>query len=71
MEITAATQAHFAEHGYARLGKVIGSTELAQLQDRINAIMLDQITYPEMTFQLDGEDADYAKMPEVSKPTKV
>ncbi len=70
MEITAATQAHFAEHGYARLGKVIGSTELAQLQDRINAIMLDQITYPEMTFQLDGEDADYAKMPEVSSGQK-
>ena len=58
--------AHFEEHGYVRLGKVLDDAELAELQQRIDAIMLGEIPYPEMDFQLDGEDADYAKMPTVS-----
>ena len=55
--------AHFEEHGYVRLGKVLDDAGLAELQQRIDAIMLGEIPYPEMEFQLDGEDADYAKMP--------
>ena len=58
--------AHFEEHGYVRLGKVLDDAELAELQQRIDEIMLGEIPYPEMEFQLDGEDADYAKMPTVS-----
>ena len=58
--------AHFEEYGYARLGKVLGDVELAELQQRIDAIMLGEFSYPEMDFQLDGDDAEYAKMPTVS-----
>ena len=58
--------AHFEEHGYVRLGKVLDDAELAELQQRIDEIMLGEIPYSEMEFQLDGEDADYAKMPTVS-----
>lgn len=66
MEFSDEHHAHFAEHGYARLGKVLGDAELAELQQRIDAIMLGEIRYPEMDFQLDGDDADYEKMPPVS-----
>ena len=66
MEYSDEHHAHFEEHGYARLGKVLDDAELAELRQRIDEIMLGEIPYPEMDFQLDGEDADYAKMPTVS-----
>ena len=66
MEYSDEQHAHFEEHGYVRLGKVLNDAGLAELQQRIDAIMLGEIPYPEMEFQLDGEDADYAKMPTVS-----
>ena len=66
MEYSDEQHVHFEEHGYVRLGKVLDDAGLAALQQRIDAIMLGEIPYPEMEFQLDGEDADYAKMPTVS-----
>ena len=66
MEYNEEHHAHFEEHGYVRLGRVLDDAGLAELQQRIDAIMLGEIPYPEMEFQLDGEDADYAKMPTVS-----
>ena len=66
MEYSDEQHVHFEEHGYVRLGKVLDDVGLAELQQRIDAIMLGEIPYPEMEFQLDGEDADYAKMPTVS-----
>ena len=66
MEYNDEQHAHFAEHGYVRLGKVLDGAGLAELQRRIDAIMLGEFSYPEMDFQLDGGDADYAKMPTVT-----
>ena len=45
---------HFAECGYARLGKVLDGDGLRALQERIDAIMLGEIPYEEMRFQLDS-----------------
>ena len=66
MEYTDEQHAHFIEHGYVRLGKVLDEAGLAELQRRIDEIMLGEFSYPEMDFQLDGDDADYAKMPAVT-----
>ena len=66
MEYNDEQHAHFMEHGYVRLGKVLDGVRLAELQRRIDAIMLGDFSYPEMDFQLDGGDADYAKMPAVT-----
>jgi phytanoyl-CoA hydroxylase len=66
MEYNEEQHAHFTEHGYVRLGKVLDGAGLAELQRRIDAIMLGEFSYPEMDFQLDGGDADYAKMPTVT-----
>ncbi|MFL2541320.1 MAG: phytanoyl-CoA dioxygenase family protein [Candidatus Latescibacterota bacterium] len=66
MEYGETQHADFIEHGYVRLGKVVDDAELAELQQRINAIMLGEFPYPEMDFQLDGDNADYAKMPAVT-----
>ena len=66
MEYTDQHHVHFEQHGYARLGRVLDDAGLAELQQRIDAIMLGEIPYPEMNFQLDGDDAEYAKMSIVS-----
>lgn len=54
---------HFAECGYARLGKVLDDDGLRALQERIDAIMLGQIPYEKMSFQLDSEDGVYGHTP--------
>ena len=53
MEYTDQDHAHFAEHGYVRLGHVLDDMGLAALQQRIDAIMLGEISYSKMYFQLD------------------
>jgi hypothetical protein len=58
-----AALAHYAEHGYARLGKVIAEEKLALLRERINAIMLGEVTYPGLFFQHDSKTGRYEDAP--------
>jgi ectoine hydroxylase-related dioxygenase (phytanoyl-CoA dioxygenase family) len=51
--------AHFAEHGYARLGRVASDETLAALRDRAEDLMLGRVTYPGLFFQLDTENGVY------------
>ncbi len=56
--------AHFAEHGYARLGKVMNEAGLAALRERTDDLMLGRVVYPGMFFQHDAEryrDLEYGK----------
>ena len=66
MEYTDQYRSHYEEHGYVRLGRLLDAADLADLQQRIDAIMLGEIDCPGLDFQLDGDEAEYAKMPEVS-----
>ena len=53
------TVAHFAEHGWARLGKVGDDETIARLRARADAIMLGEIVYPGLFFQIDTQSGDY------------
>lgn len=55
--------AHLAEHGYARLGKVLGPEGLAALRERAEDLMLGRVTYPGLFFQLDAETGRYEDAP--------
>ncbi len=57
---------HFAAHGWARVGRVLDEDGLAALRARADAIMLGEVTYPGLFFQLDSvtgryEDVAYGK----------
>ncbi len=60
---TEAQRAQFEERGYAYLGQVLDHDELGVLQARIDAIMLGEIPYDNMRFQLDSEDGVYGHAP--------
>jgi len=60
---TSEQRRHFEECGYVRLGKVLDEDGLRQLQERIDAIMLGEIPYEHMRFQLDSEDGVYGHTP--------
>ncbi len=51
--------AHYREHGYARLGKVVGDDVLSTMRARIDAIMLGEVTYPGLFFQKDTDTGRY------------
>lgn len=51
--------AHYAEHGYARLGRVLGEPGLAALRARSDEVMLGQVRYDGLFFQLDTETGRY------------
>jgi phytanoyl-CoA hydroxylase len=51
--------AHFAEHGYARLGRVMTDEGLSMLRARADDIMLGKITHEGMFFQLDTKTGSY------------
>lgn len=58
--------AHYREHGFARLGKLLDETELEALRTRADEIMLGKVTYPGLFFQHDSatgryEDLEYGK----------
>jgi phytanoyl-CoA hydroxylase len=55
--------AHLAEHGYARLGKVLDADGLASLRERAEDLMLGRVTYPGLFFQLDAETGKYEDAP--------
>jgi phytanoyl-CoA hydroxylase len=50
---------HFAEHGYARLGRVLDEPGLAALRARSDEVMLGQVRYEGLFFQLDTETGQY------------
>ena len=64
------TRTHFSEEdhqcfmnqGYLRLGCLLDGEALSALQHRIDAIMLGEISYPDMSFQLDGKSAEYRNL---------
>ena len=54
---------NFQEHGYARLGKVLGEPGLSALRERAEDLMLGRVTYPGLFFQLDAETGKYEDAP--------
>ena len=54
---------HLAEHGYARLGKVLDVPGLAALRERAEDLMMGRVTYPGLFFQLDAETGKYEDAP--------
>jgi phytanoyl-CoA hydroxylase len=58
-----AALAHYEEHGYARLGKVVDEATLAALRARIEAIMLGEVVYPGLFFQHDSSTGRYEDAP--------
>ena len=54
-----AALAHFAEHGYARLGPVLRPEAAEALCKRAEEIMLGEVVYPDLFFQLDTETGRY------------
>lgn len=57
---------HWQEHGYVRLGHVAPAAEIEALCERIDAIMLGQISYPNMMMQLCPSAGD----PEKARQTR-
>jgi hypothetical protein len=58
--------AHYREHGWARLGKLLDADGVEALRRRADAIMLGEVTYPGLFFQHDAdsgryEDLEYGK----------
>lgn len=51
--------AHYREHGWARLGKLLDDASVDALRARVDAIMLGQISYPGLFFQHDSESGRY------------
>jgi phytanoyl-CoA hydroxylase len=51
--------AHFAEHGWARVGKVASEETLAALRARIDDIMLGRVVHEGLFFQLDSTSGRY------------
>ncbi|MEM7125362.1 MAG: phytanoyl-CoA dioxygenase family protein [Chloroflexota bacterium] len=50
---------YFMAQGYLRLGALLDEEALTALQERVDAIMLGQVPYPAMSFQLDGTSSEY------------
>jgi phytanoyl-CoA hydroxylase len=53
---------HYAEHGWARLGRVATDKALDLLRARADAIMLGEVSYPGLFFQIDAASGDYADL---------
>ena len=51
--------AHYAEHGWARLGRLLNEPLLSRLRERADDIMLGRVTYPGMFFQHDSDSGRY------------
>ena len=62
---------HFDQFGYLRLGKLLSVDELHDLCDRVNDLMMGEVVYEDMKFQLDGEAAGYSSLePRTPEPTE-
>jgi hypothetical protein len=53
----------YQQQGYLRLGPVLDASELAAVQRRIDAIMLGEVRYPALQYQLDTGGA-YEELPD-------
>ena len=51
--------AHYALHGWARIGRVATDETLALLRERADAIMLGTVSYPGLFFQIDAATGSY------------
>lgn len=51
--------AHFAEHGWARIGRVMSEDGIAALRARCDDLMLGRVTYPGLFFQADSPTGSY------------
>jgi phytanoyl-CoA hydroxylase len=51
--------AHYAEHGWARIGRVADEGALEALRQRADDIMLGKVTYPGLFFQIDSPTGAY------------
>jgi phytanoyl-CoA hydroxylase len=51
--------AHFAEHGYARLGRLMSDEALSLLRSRADDLMLGRVSYPGLFFQKDTDTGVY------------
>ncbi|WP_075298755.1 phytanoyl-CoA dioxygenase family protein [Stigmatella aurantiaca] len=58
-----AALAHYAEHGYARLGLLLSEEGLAALRERADDLMLGRVSYPGLFFQLDAPSGRYEDAP--------
>lgn len=54
---------HYAEHGYARLGHVLSDEGLELLRARADALMLGEVTWPGLFFQMDATTGRYEDAP--------
>lgn len=54
--------AHFAEHGWARLGRVASDDATASMRQRAEDMMLGVVTYPGLFFQHDTDTGRYADL---------
>ncbi len=62
----------FDEFGYLRLGKLLSIDELRDLCDRVDALMVGELKYDDMQFQLDGDAPGYDKLESrTSAPTEL
>ena len=50
---------HFAEHGYARLGRVLDDEGILALRQRTDDMMFGRVTYPGLFFQKDSQSGSY------------
>src|SRR4249919_345123 len=55
--------AHYAEHGYARLGRVLSDAGLEAMRARADALMLGEVVHPGMFFQMDSPTGRYEDAP--------
>jgi phytanoyl-CoA hydroxylase len=55
--------AHLADHGYARLGRVLDEPGLHALRERAEDLMLGRVTYPGLFYQLDATTGRYQDAP--------
>lgn len=58
-----AALAHYDEHGWARLGKVVPDAIVDQLRARLDAIMLGEVPREGLFFQHDGTTGRYQDVP--------
>lgn len=55
--------AHYAEHGWARLGRVLDDGGVEALRERADDLMLGRVSYPGLFFQPDASTGRYEDAP--------
>ncbi|AKJ04183.1 phytanoyl-CoA dioxygenase PhyH [Archangium gephyra] len=55
--------AHYAEHGYARLGRLLSPEGLETLRERADDLMLGRVSYPGFFWQMDAPTGRYEDAP--------